>query len=134
MISTQKHEIKISVHYDTVSMDSTMVCSNVCKMAIYLPCRFIVYGLQDIIFNRFYSNCKNIVFFFDSLNRAFMFTVNGFNPQATVDSIWGDTISLPGYNKALYARIRVPSFPYEILYLTSFSIVGTLKQNANIIL
>jgi hypothetical protein len=61
-----------------------------------------------------------------------MFTVNGFNPQATVDSIWGDTISLPGYNKALYARIRVPSFPYEILYLTSFSIVGTLKQNANI--
>ncbi len=126
-LTAKTYNEKISLRYDTVSRESTMVCSNVCKWQYV----YKIDSIYSISYLTEYTAVEKVYFsFFDSLNREFKFTINV--PQATVDSIWGDTMSLPGYNKVLYAKIDVPSGNADGLYVSSYTLIGTLKQNSNV--
>lgn len=126
-LTAKQYDVKTSLKYDTLSRDSIMDCTNVCKWQY----RYTVDSTYAISYLTEYTAVEKVYFsFFDSLNRAFKFTMNV--PQATVDSIWGDTVSLPGYNKVLYAKIDVPSVTTTTLSIGSYTLIGTLKQNPNV--
>ena len=128
-LSAKQHDVKILITYDTISRESTMVCSNECKWQY----SYTIHSAYSISYLTDFAAILKVSYsFFDSLNREFLFAIKV--PNSTVDSIWGDTMSLPGYNKTLYARISVPNVR-NIDYLSmsdSFTIIGTLKQNANV--
>jgi hypothetical protein len=125
------HDVKISLHYDTISIESTMVCTNACKWVYQYNVDTTAKSYKFSYLTDFTANVAISFTFFDSLNRLFKFSLGDFQPQASVDSIWGDVESQPG-NRTLYARIRASLNTSEYFSLNSFSLVGNLKQDTNV--
>ncbi|HUI91736.1 MAG TPA: hypothetical protein VLX68_05755 [Chitinivibrionales bacterium] len=131
VISVKSHDAKISRIYNITHVDSTMVCTDVCKWQYQYTIDSSELKISSLI--DFTFIVKISFSFFDSLNRVFDFSLKNMYPPGKVDSMWGDTESRPGYSKTLYAKITVISASSDHgVYLDSFWLVGNPKLDTNV--
>ncbi|MBN1757164.1 MAG: hypothetical protein JW863_02535 [Chitinispirillaceae bacterium] len=99
-VTDQDIHYSVNVNFDTLPAGSTMVCENTCTWEYNTV--FVSDSSYHITICRDYVVHLGFTYsFFDTDNREFQFTMTG-----PVDSIWGDTLATPGYDKTIYARLK----------------------------